>query len=78
MMAEGTERRFRSEYGREDVVRRGTGCRTFGDLRQAAAELDLGSRFFRSSGGMGWSIGRRVGGLKMRRGPAAFGLWVAT
>ena len=77
-MLRQAERRFRSEYGQENAVRRGIGYVTFDDLWRVAGELGLGARFFRSSGGLSWSIGRLIGGLKMRRGPAAFGLWVAT
>ncbi len=77
-MLQRVERRFRSEYGLDATVRLGTGYVTFSDLWRAARALGLRSRFFRSGGGVGWSIGRWVGGLKMRRGPAAFGLWVAT
>jgi SAM-dependent methyltransferase len=77
-MLERVEQRFRSEYGLDDMVRPGTGYVTFADLWRAAGALGLRSRFFRSSGGLGWSVRRLVGGLKMRRGPAAFGLWVAT
>ncbi len=77
-MLRRADQQLRSEYGLEDVVRQGAGYLTFSDLWRAAGELGLGSRFFRSSGGLGWSLRRLVGGLKMRRGPAAFGLWVAT
>ena len=77
-MVRQAEQRFQSEYGLQEVLRPGAGYLTFGDLWRAAGELGLGARFFRSSGGLGWSIGRLIAGLKLRRGPAAFGLWVAT
>jgi SAM-dependent methyltransferase len=69
--------RFSSNYGVTDVVRGGVGFLTFGDLDRAATTLGLRGRFFPSRGPIRWRVGRQMARLRLRRAPAAFGVWVA-
>lgn len=68
---------FESEYGLTDVVRPGIGFLTLASLNDAAASLGLRPRFFESRGPLGWRLRRQLASLRLRRAPAAFGVWVA-
>lgn len=68
---------FQRDYGIGDVVRPGIGFLTFEGLRQVTASLGLRGRFFPSRGTWGWRIRRQFSRLRLKRAPAAFGVWVA-
>ena len=70
-------RRFQLQYGLASVVRAGAGYLTFPSLEAAAQALQLQSAFVPSRGPLGWRMRRRLAYLRLRRAPAAFGLWVA-
>jgi SAM-dependent methyltransferase len=76
-MVSAQMRSFASDYGVQDAVRPGVGFLTFGDLRRWAQSLGLQGRFIPSLGPWGWRIRRQVARLRLRRQPAAFGVWVA-
>ena len=76
-MVDRKEDTFRSDYGLTEIVRQGEGYLTLVRLRDAARDLNLETRFFPSRGGLGWALRRFVAGIKIRRHPAGFGLWVA-
>lgn len=66
-----------SRYGMKDIVQPGVGFLTFSDLDRVATELGLSGRFFPSRGPVGWRLRRHLARLRLRRAPAAFGVWVA-
>jgi SAM-dependent methyltransferase len=68
---------FRSACGLTAVVQPGAGYLTFAALDRAAAALDLEPRFIASRGSLGWRARRQFARIRLRRAPAAFGLWVA-
>ncbi len=76
-MVDAQRHAFTAHYGVTDVVRPGVGFLTFRDLERLADELGLRARFFPSRGPMGWRLRRHVARLRLRRRPAAFGVWVA-
>ncbi len=69
--------RWRSACGLASVVQPGAGYVTFDALDRAAAALDLQSTFVPSRGSLGWRARRQVARFRLRRAPAAFGVWVA-
>lgn len=71
------EATFRSDYGLTEIVRQGVGYLTLGTLAKAVRPLNLEPRFFASRGGAAWAAGRLIARIKLRREPAAFGVWVA-
>jgi SAM-dependent methyltransferase len=75
-MVDAQTRSFATDYGISDVVRIGVGFLTFRDLEQASATLGLSGRFYPSRGPVSWRVRRQVGRLRLRRAPAAFGVWV--
>jgi SAM-dependent methyltransferase len=70
-------RRFMVECGFTDVVQPGRGYLTFAALAAIAARLDLRPQFVPSRGTLGWRVRRQLARVRLRRAPAAFGLWVA-
>lgn len=70
-------RQLESEHGLTHVVRSGIGFLTFAALEHAATRLGLHGRFFRSRGSLGWRVRRQLAWLRLRRAPAAFGVWIA-
>lgn len=76
-MLEDTSRRFALDCGITDVVRPGIGYLTFAMLDSIAGRLGLQPQFFVSRGPLGWRVRRNVARIRLRRAPAAFGLWVA-
>lgn len=76
-MLAGKIRSFQIEYGVDEVVSHGVGYLTSKELADAAGELNLKRRFFPSRGGWLWAARRFAGRLKLRRAPAAFGVWMA-
>lgn len=70
-------RHIEAEHGISGVVRPGIGFLTFAALERAASSLGLRGRFFPSLGPIGWRVRRQLAWLRLRRAPAAFGVWVA-
>jgi SAM-dependent methyltransferase len=70
-------RQLEVEHGIRDPVRPGRGYLTFAGLRTAAGTHGLRGRFLPSRGPIGWRIGRQLSRVRVRRAPAAFGVWVA-
>jgi len=70
-------RRFSAVYGISDAVQQGIGYVTFATLGSIAARLDLRPQFVPSRGPLGWRLRRNLARFRLRRAPAAFGLWVA-
>jgi SAM-dependent methyltransferase len=76
-MVEEMARNFERDHGLRDVVRPGAGYLTFARLSAIAARLDMRFHYSQSRGPIGWRLRRQLSGLKLRRRPAAFGVWVA-
>jgi ubiquinone/menaquinone biosynthesis C-methylase UbiE len=76
-MVERQARQMEFEHGLTNVVRPGVGFVTFDALERAAALLGLSGRFYRSRGPLQWRLQRQLAWLRLRRAPAAFGVWVA-
>jgi SAM-dependent methyltransferase len=70
-------RRLEREHGVGDAIRPGLGFLTFAALERAAERLGLRGRFIPTRGPIGWRLGRQFARFRLRRAPAAFGLWVA-
>ena len=70
-------RRFTRDYGFTNVVQPGAGYLTFARLAGIAEKLALQPLFVPSRGSLGWRLRRSVARVRLRRAPAAFGLWVA-
>ena len=70
-------RRFRTEYGLTHVVHPSVGFLTPASLAHVVAPFGLHGRFFRSRGPLRWRVGRELARIRMRRAPAAFGVWLA-
>jgi SAM-dependent methyltransferase len=70
-------RTIEAAHGFGSVLRPGPGFLTFAALERAASSHGLRSRFFRSRGPIGWRMRRQLARLRLRRAPAAFGVWVA-
>jgi SAM-dependent methyltransferase len=70
-------RRFKTDYGLTDVVHPHVGFITFAALAEAAQSLGLRGRFFRSRGPLMWRARRELAWIRLRRAPAAFGVWFA-
>jgi ubiquinone/menaquinone biosynthesis C-methylase UbiE len=77
VMVETQVRRLAAEHGFEHVVQPGVGFLTYEGLGRAASALGLSACFVPSKGPFGWRWRRRVARLRLRRAPAAFGVWVA-
>jgi SAM-dependent methyltransferase len=76
-MVDDTARRFVVECGISEVVLPGAGYLTFALLGAIAERLELRQEFVPSRGPLGWRMRRHLARVKLRRAPAAFGLWVA-
>src|SRR2546428_8406475 len=68
-------RQFRTDYKLTDLVHPNTGFLTFASLAQAVEPLGLAGRFFPSRGPLGWRARRELAWIRLRRAPAAFGVW---
>jgi SAM-dependent methyltransferase len=75
-MVAGQLRRIADQHGIAPV-RPGLGFLTFDALDEAASALGLHGRFTPSPGSLAWRVRREIGRLRLRRAPAAFGVWVA-
>jgi SAM-dependent methyltransferase len=69
--------RFRNQCGCATVVQPGVGYLTFARLAGIAEKLALRPQFVPSRGPLGWRLRRGAARVRLRRAPAAFGLWVA-
>ena len=76
-MVDAQRHAFVTRYGITDVVRPGVGFLTFDVLDRLALDLGLQARFFPSRGPFSWRFRRQLSRLRLRRRPAAFGVWVA-
>src|SRR5262245_37059303 len=70
-------RRFRIDNGLTDAIHQGIGYLTFAMLAAIAERLHLHPQFVPSRGPIGWRLRRSLARVRLRRAPAAFGLWVA-
>jgi SAM-dependent methyltransferase len=70
-------RHFATDCGITDAVRPGTGYLTFDRLAGIAEKLGRHPDFVPSHGSLGWRLRRQLARVRLRRAPAAFGLWVA-
>jgi SAM-dependent methyltransferase len=70
-------RRFTVDCGLTDAVQQGIGYLTFTMLAAIAERLQLHPQFVPSRGPLGWRLRRHLARVRLRRSPAAFGLWVA-
>jgi SAM-dependent methyltransferase len=69
--------RLRDQCGCANVVQPGVGYLTFARLAGIAEKLALRPQFVPSRGPLGWRLRRSAARVRLRRAPAAFGLWVA-
>ena len=69
--------RFMQQCGCTGVFHPGEGYLTFSRLAGIAEKLALRPHFVPSRGPLGWRLRRGVARVRLRRAPAAFGLWVA-
>ena len=76
-MVDDKTRHFMLECGLHQVVQQGIGYLTFAMLAAIAEKLELQSQFLPSHGSPGWRLRRSLARIRLRRAPAAFGLWVA-
>ena len=76
-MVADAHRRMAADHGLAEIVRPGIGYLTFAGMREALAALGLRARFFPSRGPITWRMRRQLARLRLRRAPAAFGVWVA-
>jgi ubiquinone/menaquinone biosynthesis C-methylase UbiE len=76
-MVNDQRRNLEMQHGFDRAVRPGAGFLTFERLNDAARGLGLSGRFFPSRGPLAWRLGREAARLKLRRAPAAFGVWIA-
>jgi SAM-dependent methyltransferase len=70
-------RQFATDCGLTDAVQQGIGYLTFTMLAAIAQRLQLRADFVPSRGPLGWRLRRHLARVRLRRAPAAFGLWVA-
>ena len=70
-------RRFTMACGIGDAVQQGIGYVTFAALGAIADRLNLRPQFVPSRGPLAWRLRRNIARVRLRRAPAAFGLWVA-
>jgi SAM-dependent methyltransferase len=76
-MVSDAVKRFASLCGIADAVQQGIGYVTFAALGAIADRLQLRPQFVPSRGPLGWRLRRNLARVRLRRAPAAFGLWVA-
>ena len=76
-MVDEKHRHFRRDLGVADDVRAGVGYLTFARLGAIAESLDLQPQFVPTRGPLPWRLRRQFARVRLRRAPAAFGLWMA-
>jgi SAM-dependent methyltransferase len=75
-MLDDKHRRFRSEHKLRAIVQPGAGYLTFAGLAAVAERWKAAARFVPTRGPIGWRVRRHLSRVRLRRAPAAFGLWV--
>jgi SAM-dependent methyltransferase len=75
-MVADQQERMRAEYGIDRPVRAGVGFLTYAAMERAFAALGLRARWFPSRGPLTWRLRRQLARLRLKRAPAAFGVWV--
>jgi len=75
MVAEQAQR-FAQGGPLAEAIRPGQGYLLAGELLGAGHRLGIELRFTPSRGDLGWALRRQLAGLKLRREPAGFGLWL--
>jgi hypothetical protein len=75
-MLDDKHRRFRSEYKLRAIVQPGAGYLTHTALAAIAERWKAHAQFVPTRGPIGWRIRRQVSRVRIRRAPAAFGVWV--
>jgi SAM-dependent methyltransferase len=75
-MAAEQRRQHAAANGGMEAVRQGQGYLLASDLRRAARQLGFELRYWPTFGGLGWALRRQWAGLKLRREPAGFGMWL--
>lgn len=68
--------RLASEHDLATPIRPGRGYLTFSGVERACEAAGLHASFIRSRGVLPWRVRRQFARLKLRRAPAAFGVWV--
>jgi SAM-dependent methyltransferase len=76
-MVDDRRRRVVIDCGLTDVVPQGSGYLTFARLAAFAEQLQMRPEFLPSRGPLRWRLRRYLARVRLRRAPAAFGLWVA-
>jgi hypothetical protein len=60
-----------------EPLRAGVGFLTYRGIERAFGDLGLRARWYPSRGPLVWRMKRLTAYLRLRRAPAAFGVWVA-
>jgi SAM-dependent methyltransferase len=76
-MVADQQRRFAAEAGIAAPTCAGVGFLTYEGLASIAKNLGLNWHYVPSRGSMLWRLRRQIGGIRLRRAPAAFGMWMA-
>ena len=76
-MVDEKHRHFRRDLAVANDVRPGVGYLTFARLGAIAESLDLHAQFVPTRGPLPWRVRRQFARVRLRRAPAAFGLWMA-
>jgi len=76
-MIDDKHRRFRHDLAIADTVQPGVGYLTYARLGAIARSLDLQPQFVPTRGPLPWRLRRHLARVRLRRAPAAFGLWMA-
>lgn len=75
-MLDDKHRRFRSDYKLRAIVQPGVGYLTFAALAAVAERWNADARFTPTRGPIAWRVRRHLSRVRLRRAPAAFGVWV--
>jgi SAM-dependent methyltransferase len=75
MLAEQARRYLLGEASAQ-TVRPGQGYLLASEIKTVGRRLSLAFRYQPTRGDLGWALRRRLAGLKLRREPAGFGLWL--
>ncbi len=76
-MIDDKHRRFREHLAIDSTLQPGVGYLTFGRLSAIAKSLELQAQFVPTRGPLPWRLRRQLARVRLRRAPAAFGLWMA-
>jgi hypothetical protein len=76
-MVDDKHRHFRDDLAIDATVQPGVGYLTFGRLSAIAKSLELQAQFVPTRGPLPWRLRRQLARVRLRRAPAAFGLWMA-